>query len=126
MVSVVVESKLTLLSYHCHSLIPMGVSCVGVLLESHISFHTWPEEGVITLDLYTCGNAPLVPVLPIIERLFAIPRIGRLKEKPKLVWSHKLRGWGEEVLGCRCWKGGIEKNEFGYERRNYLHHYQIS
>ena len=31
---------LTLLSYHCHSLLPAGVSCVGVLLESHISFHT--------------------------------------------------------------------------------------
>jgi len=113
MVSVVVESKLTLLSYHCHSLIPMGVSCVGVLLESHISFHTWPEEGVITLDLYTCGNAPLVPVLPIIERLFAIPRIGRLKENPKLVWSHKLRGWGKEgekkFLGADVGREVLEK-----------------
>ncbi|KAL7525573.1 hypothetical protein ACHAXR_001065, partial [Thalassiosira sp. AJA248-18] len=28
---------LTMLSYHCHSLHPAGVSCVGVLLESHIS-----------------------------------------------------------------------------------------
>jgi len=35
MVGVVNEAKLTLLSYHCHSLIPIGVSCVGVLLESH-------------------------------------------------------------------------------------------
>jgi hypothetical protein len=42
MVEVVTEAKLTLLSYHCHSLEPAGVSCVGVLLESHISFHTWP------------------------------------------------------------------------------------
>jgi len=38
MVQLVNESKLTLLSYHCHSLIPMGVSCVGVLLESHVSY----------------------------------------------------------------------------------------
>jgi len=113
MVSVIVESELTLLSYHCHSLIPMGVSCVGVLLESHISFHTWPEEGVITLDLYTCGNAPLIPVLPIIERLFAIPRIGRQREKPNLVWSHKLRGWGREgekkFLGADVGREVLEK-----------------
>ncbi len=37
MIEMVNESKLTLLSYHCHSLVPVGVSCVGVLLESHVS-----------------------------------------------------------------------------------------
>lgn len=42
MVTTVRESGLTLLSYHCHALIPEGISCVGVLLESHISFHSWP------------------------------------------------------------------------------------
>jgi len=99
MIDVVNLSKLTLLSYHCHSLIPMGVSCVGVLLESHVSFHTWPKEGVITLDLFTCGSGELVPVLPIIERLFAVPMspeelIGNEKDSlPYLVWSHKLRGF---------------------------------
>ncbi|EEC49071.1 predicted protein, partial [Phaeodactylum tricornutum CCAP 1055/1] len=55
MVDVIEMSGLTLLSYHCHGLEPIGVSCVGVLLESHVSFHTWPIEGVITLDLFTCG-----------------------------------------------------------------------
>lgn len=37
MIDLVNDSKLTLLSYHCHSLVPVGVSCVGVLLESHVS-----------------------------------------------------------------------------------------
>lgn len=37
MVELISESKLTLLSYHCHSLVPIGVSCAGVLLESHVS-----------------------------------------------------------------------------------------
>ena len=37
MIDMVNESKLTLLSYHCHSLVPVGVSCAGVLLESHVS-----------------------------------------------------------------------------------------
>ncbi|KAL7450189.1 hypothetical protein ACHAWC_002150, partial [Mediolabrus comicus] len=45
MVDLITESKLTLLSYHCHSLVPIGVSCIGVLLESHVAFHTWPSEG---------------------------------------------------------------------------------
>ena len=44
MVDTVSNAGLTMLSYHCHKLIPKGVSCVGVLLESHISFHTWPGK----------------------------------------------------------------------------------
>jgi spermidine synthase/S-adenosylmethionine/arginine decarboxylase-like enzyme len=79
--------RLTLLSYHCHSLVPAGVSCVGVLLESHISFHTWPDEGVITLDLFTCGSKPLLPVVKTIEEQFGIG------SKVKTQWSHELRGF---------------------------------
>lgn len=37
MLDLVTESRLTLLSYHCHSLVPTGVACIGVLLESHVS-----------------------------------------------------------------------------------------
>ena len=92
MIEVVNEASLTLLSYHCHKMVPSGVSCVGVLLESHISFHTWPEQGVITLDLFTCGSNPLVPVVPSIERLFGVPLRGT-KDKPRMIWSHKLRGF---------------------------------
>ena len=90
---------LTMLSYHCHSLHPAGVSCVGVLLESHISFHTWPDEGVITLDLFTTSEKPLLPVLPKIEELFGVPRINPTtgeEEKPVTLWSHELRGFRTE------------------------------
>uniref|UniRef100_A0A7S4MHK2 PABS domain-containing protein n=1 Tax=Odontella aurita TaxID=265563 RepID=A0A7S4MHK2_9STRA len=101
MVDVVNAGGLTLLSYHCHSLQPKGVSCVGVLLESHVSFHTWPDEGVITLDLFTCGSSPLLPVVPQVEKLFGIPR-AKLNEDGKptgekedivTLWSHELRGF---------------------------------
>jgi len=95
----VVAGGLTLLSYHCHSLHPAGVSCVGVLLESHISFHTWPDEGVITLDLFTTSARPLLPVLPKIEELFGVartdPATGRAEEVVTL-WSHELRGFRTE------------------------------
>eukprot|EP00581_Thalassiosira_minuscula_P007940 CAMPEP_0183712238 /NCGR_PEP_ID=MMETSP0737-20130205/7413_1 /TAXON_ID=385413 /ORGANISM="Thalassiosira miniscula, Strain CCMP1093" /LENGTH=881 /DNA_ID=CAMNT_0025940817 /DNA_START=299 /DNA_END=2944 /DNA_ORIENTATION=- len=90
---------LTMLSYHCHSLHPAGVSCVGVLLESHISFHTWPDEGVITLDLFTTSEKPLLPALPKIEELFGIARVNDEtgeKEEPVTLWSHELRGFRTE------------------------------
>lgn len=90
MVETIQQSGLTLLSYHCHKLIPKGVSCVGVLLESHISFHTWPDEGVITLDLFTCGNKPLIPSVAILKQLFGIPRA---PDSIHMQWSHELRGF---------------------------------
>lgn len=96
MVTSVLSAGLTMLSYHCHSLLPAGVSCVGVLLESHISFHTWPEEGVITLDLFTCGPNPLLPVVPDLERLFGIPRKKKDSDEMEEIisqWSHELRGF---------------------------------
>ncbi len=33
-----------------------GVSVVGVILESHITIHTWPEHGFATVDVYSCGE----------------------------------------------------------------------
>ena len=90
---------LTLLSYHCHILEPSGVSCAGVLLESHVSFHTWPEDGVITLDLYTCGPDSLLPILPVAEKLFKIKETasyaGQKLPDPEMVWIYKLRGFRE-------------------------------
>ena len=97
MVKTIQGAGLTLLSYHCHSLMPEGISCVGVLLESHISFHTWPEEGVITLDLFTCGSNPLLPVVLTMEKLFGIPRKKADSEEEDeyeevvTLWSHELR-----------------------------------
>ncbi|MCS7106855.1 MAG: adenosylmethionine decarboxylase [Acidilobaceae archaeon] len=33
-----------------------GVSIVGIVLESHIAIHTWPEYRFATVDAYTCGT----------------------------------------------------------------------
>mmetsp|Transcript_2972 Transcript_2972/g.8119 ORF Transcript_2972/g.8119 Transcript_2972/m.8119 type:complete len:630 (+) Transcript_2972:195-2084(+) len=95
MISMVDSSGLTLLSYHCHGLYPEGVSCAGVLLESHVAFHTWPTEGVITLDLFTCGSTSLLDSMPLIEDLFVVPRNAK-EEKPNVMWAYKRRGFNEQ------------------------------
>ena len=97
MISMVDSSGLTLLSYHCHGLYPEGVSCAGVLLESHVAFHTWPSEGVITLDLFTCGATSLLNSMPMIEDLFVIPRSDKEEEKPNVIWAYKRRGFKEQT-----------------------------
>jgi S-adenosylmethionine decarboxylase proenzyme len=97
MVDIVTVSGLTMLSYHCHSLAPKGISCVGVLLESHISVHTWPSDGVLLLDLFTCGPTGLLPMLPLIEKIFGVRKTPAVtNDKPNMVWAHKRRGFKTE------------------------------
>lgn len=36
--------------------IGLGVTVVAVILESHISIHTWPEYRFATVDVYSCGT----------------------------------------------------------------------
>ncbi|HIH90061.1 TPA: adenosylmethionine decarboxylase [Desulfurococcaceae archaeon] len=33
-----------------------GVSVVAIVLESHITIHTWPEFAFATVDVYSCGS----------------------------------------------------------------------
>ncbi|MEX8518707.1 MAG: adenosylmethionine decarboxylase [Leptothrix sp. (in: b-proteobacteria)] len=35
---------------------PAGVTGVVLLAESHLALHTWPELGVVTLDIYVCNR----------------------------------------------------------------------
>ena len=100
MLEIVYECGLTLLSYHCHGLQPSGVSCVGVLLESHVSFHTWPSQGVITLDLFTCGPNSLLPIFNNFRKLFSVPSTSldqsHPQNWPRSIWSYKLRGFSSD------------------------------
>lgn len=48
------STLLELSSYKFH---PQGVTALGLLSESHISIHTWPENGYAAVDVFTCGDA---------------------------------------------------------------------
>ena len=56
MESAIKEGNLTEISSQYYQFRPMGASGIALLAESHISFHTWPEHGLVTLDIYTCGD----------------------------------------------------------------------
>jgi len=40
-----------------HVIFPNGaITLVLILAESHLSVHTWPEEDLIAIDLFSCGS----------------------------------------------------------------------
>ncbi len=66
----------TLLHIHLHHFQPNGVSGVAVLAESHISIHTWPENGYAALDVFMCGNAEPDACIPVLREAFKPRKIG--------------------------------------------------
>jgi len=47
---------LTLLDIVSNRFEPQGVTVVGLLAESHMSIHTWPEHNYAAIDIFTCGS----------------------------------------------------------------------
>lgn len=54
--SVISEVGFRCLGKLFHQFQPFGVSAVYLLGESHISIHTWPEDGYIALDIFSCAE----------------------------------------------------------------------
>jgi len=49
-------AKLSKISSDYYQFRPEGASGIVLIAESHLSFHSWPEYGLVTLDIYTCGD----------------------------------------------------------------------
>lgn len=45
-----------LLHLYVHRFEPQGITAAAVLSESHIAIHTWPEHGILFLDMATCSS----------------------------------------------------------------------
>lgn len=51
-----VAAKATIVQSVFHMFNPYGVSGAVIIMESHITIHTWPEYGYAAVDLFTCGD----------------------------------------------------------------------
>jgi len=64
------RAKMTILNTFSHSFVPQGCTVVIALEESHVSCHTWPENGCLAIDVYTCGKGnPRLIALEILKYL---------------------------------------------------------
>ena len=50
----IIEATVVTSSFHAFS--PIGLSGVVVIAESHLAAHTWPEHGIVCIDLFTCSD----------------------------------------------------------------------
>ena len=76
-----------------HQFEPHGVTGAVILAESHLTIHTWPELGAVTLDVYVCNfttdnSAKAQALYDALEEQFAPARsnfqvIARGGVKPK-------------------------------------------
>lgn len=49
-------AKATIVESVFHMFNPHGISGAVIIMESHITIHTWPEYGYAAVDLFTCGD----------------------------------------------------------------------
>ncbi|MBE9376127.1 adenosylmethionine decarboxylase [Saccharopolyspora sp. HNM0983] len=50
------ESRATVCQMIAERFEPQGVTVLALLSESHASMHTYPEDGSIFIDVFTCGH----------------------------------------------------------------------
>jgi S-adenosylmethionine decarboxylase len=64
------RANMTILNIFSHCFYPQGCTVVIALEESHVSCHTWPENGCLAVDVYTCGEGnPRLIALEILKYL---------------------------------------------------------
>ena len=62
------KAKVSVLKISSHKFEPQGFTLVALLAESHMSFHTFPERGVVSFDFFTCGKISPRVALNILKK----------------------------------------------------------
>jgi S-adenosylmethionine decarboxylase len=68
-----------------HVMFPNGaVTLVLILAESHLAIHTWPEDNLIAIDLFSCGSIDGNRVAAELARLLRLGdmRLQRIERGP--------------------------------------------
>lgn len=75
-----------------HQFAPQGVSGTIVIAESHMSVHTWPENGYAAVDIFTCGGIDPRPGFEF---------LGQALKATSFRMQEIVRGIAEDVDGNR-------------------------
>ncbi|WP_440909706.1 adenosylmethionine decarboxylase [Candidatus Pelagibacter sp.] len=68
-------AKVTILNISKYKFEPQGFTILALLAESHISFHTFPEKGIISFDFFTCGKVKPSIAIDVLKKEFQYKRL---------------------------------------------------
>ena len=54
--SIIRDLDLNVVKKLSHLFSPQGITLIYILSESHLVIHTWPESGIIHVDMVTCSS----------------------------------------------------------------------
>ena len=69
------KAKVEILEISKHKFEPQGFTLIALLAESHMSFHTFPENNIISFDFFTCGKVSPAVAVDIIKKEIEHKRI---------------------------------------------------
>ena len=69
------KAKVAILEISKHKFEPQGFTLIALLAESHMSFHTFPENNIISFDFFTCGKISPAVAVDIIKKEIKHKRI---------------------------------------------------
>ena len=69
------KAKVAILEISKHNFEPQGFTLIALLAESHMSFHTFPENNIISFDFFTCGKISPAVAVDIIKKEIEHKRI---------------------------------------------------
>ena len=98
------KAKVTVLNIAKYTFEPQGFTLVALLAESHISFHTYPEKGIISFDFYTCGTVAPSIALDVIKKDTCPEYISK---------SHK---WTKQFLPTKFFGNSYDKLDSEFEK----------
>jgi S-adenosylmethionine decarboxylase len=67
-----------------HHFSPHGVTLVGLLSESHVALHTWPEHGFAAFDFFLCSDSASVDAALAVLRETLRPDCVELRLVPRV------------------------------------------
>ena len=68
-ISALERAGATIVETVSHAFPATGLTCVLILRESHAVLHTWPETGMVNIDIFSCSTT--------LQSLAAIAELGR-------------------------------------------------
>jgi len=69
------KAKVAILEISKHKFEPQGFTLIALLAESHMSFHTFPENNIISFDFFTCAKVSPAVAVDIIKKEIKHKRI---------------------------------------------------